>query len=418
MCIKLRLGIRFGHVERLSSSRLTDATPRASASPAKCWERANFTVREQLVIIVAGGNESSRSALVAELIEKLRLLQPQWDDCAEPALDGRRLRPDAFSVLHFALRLSAMNYPELETLILDDYRVNRRRSLRSLESARLPHLRAFFNARKIDAATLRAYIAQRIAAGAANATINRELAALRRMHTLASLPYPRVTQLREAPPREGFVTPPIFDRIRAELPPHLRDFVAFLYFSSWRVGEARSLTWSCVSFADPPIFRLSNPAESASARFPLLTQGAGPCPAARREGDYISLPASHSKNNRARILPLRGELRAILLRALAARSPHTDLVFHHGRCAAPLADFRRAWHSATTRAGAPGLLLHDLRRSAIRNFVRAGVRESVAMALSGHRTRSVFDRYNITDNADLISAVEAVSNANDPRSAQ
>ena len=141
-----------------------------------------------------------------------------------------------------------MTYTELETLILDDYRVNRRRSLRTLESARLPHLRAFFKTRPIDASTIRAYIRARLDAHAAPASINRELAALRRMHTLAALPWPRVSALREAPPREGFVTAAVFDRIRTELPPHLRDFVAFLYLSSWRVGEARTLTWSAVHF--------------------------------------------------------------------------------------------------------------------------------------------------------------------------
>ena len=326
-----------------------------------------------------------------------------------------------------------MTYTELETLILDDYRVNRRRSLRTLESARLPHLRAFFKPHPIDASTIRAYIRARLDAHAAPASINRELAALRRMHTLASLPWPRVSALREAPPREGFVTAAVFDRIRTELPPHLRDFVAFLYLSSWRVGEARTLTWSAVHFEEPQAFRASDPVEpggspsacgrklsglnNLSANAPSaeglpLPTGAGPCPAARREGDYILLSAAHAKSGHSRILPLRGELRSILLRALAARSPHSDLVFHHGPCARPLADFRRAWASACARAGAPGLLIHDLRRSAIRNFVRAGVRESVAMALSGHRTRSVFDRYNITDAADLVAAVEAVNAQN------
>ncbi|HVA82189.1 MAG TPA: site-specific integrase [Candidatus Binataceae bacterium] len=149
--------------------------------------------------------------------------------------------------------------------------------------------------------------------------------------------------------------------------------------SSWRLSEMRGLAWSEVQLAEPRAFK-TDPSQ-------------------------IVLRADRSKNGRARILPLRGELRAILMRALARRSPHTDLVFHHRH--RPLADFRRAWRSACARAGVPGLLIHDLRRSAIRNFVRAGVRESVAMALSGHRTRAVFDRYSITDTADLVAAVEA-----------
>ena len=273
-------------------------------------------------------------------------------------------------------------YAQLESLLLEDYRLARRRSIRSLESARLPHLRAFFQTRtSIGAAAIREYIRSRLAQHAAPGSINREVAALRRMHTLAELPWPRVAMLPEAPPRQGFLTPPQFDALRIELPEHLRDPIAFLYLSSWRLSEMRGLAWSEVQLAEPGAFKT--------------------------DSSQIVLRADRSKNGRARILPLRGELRAILIRALARKSPHTDLVFHHRHRHRPLADFRRAWRSACARAGVPDLLIHDLRRSAIRNFIRAGVRESVAMALSGHRTRAVFDRYTITDTADLVAAVEA-----------
>src|SRR5207253_1757489 len=80
--------------------------------------------------------------------------------------------------------------------------------------------------------------------------------------------------------------------------------------------------------------------------------------------------------------------------------------FH--RLGQPLLDFRGSWDSAVKRAGLDDLEFHDLRRSGVRNLSRSGVPEAVIMAITGHRTRAMFDRYNVVSEEDLGDAAKRV----------
>src|SRR5262249_30303694 len=110
---------------------------------------------------------------------------------------------------------------------------------------------------------------------------------------------------------------------------------------------------------------------------------------------------------RSKVIPLAGDLFALLQRRADDRRLDCPYVFHReGR---RLGDYRKGWAAASAAAGLSGIVPHDLRRSAARNAVRSGVPERVAMELGGWRTRSVFDRYNVTSERDLSDAIERVS---------
>jgi integrase len=130
-----------------------------------------------------------------------------------------------------------------------------------------------------------------------------------------------------------------------------------------------------------------------------------------RAAGRIGPRREHSKNGEPRVLPLVGDLAALVERRWTAREYQTPegttalspFVFH--RAGQPVADFRKSWASVCDTAGVAGTLFHDLRRSAVRNMDRAGVSQSVAMALSGHKTASVYRRYRIVDEVDLRQAL-------------
>jgi integrase len=270
-----------------------------------------------------------------------------------------------------------LTFEDLANMLLTDYEINGKRSIESVRLS-IKHLREFFGlGRAIDIMPDRigAYVRERQREGAANGSINRELAALKRAFTLAtragklgSAPY--VPLLEENNSRRGFLDHGSFLALRDGLPKHLKDPVTFLYLSGWRVSEMRTLEWRDVDLA----------------------------------GGEVRLRPEVSKNKDGRVLPLRGELLEIISRARQVRRPDCPFVFHEA--SKPIGDFRKAWKTACKKAGLSEIIVHDLRRTAVRNMVRAGIPERVAMELSGHKTRRIFDRYNIVSSEDLADATE------------
>ena len=129
------------------------------------------------------------------------------------------------------------------------------------------------------------------------------------------------------------------------------------------------------------------------------------------DGDTIRLRPENSKNGEGRTVTIDGELADVIKRRKADRRVKTetagiiaDLVFHHDWHS--IVDIRKAWATACKMAGLQGRLFHDLRRTAVRNMIRAGIPERVAMTVSGHKTRSIFDRYNIVNENDLREAMQ------------
>jgi integrase len=272
---------------------------------------------------------------------------------------------------------------DLAELLINDYDINGHRSLiRAKRSIR--HLREFFGrARAIEITSERvsAYTAFRKRQGAANATINRELAALKRMFRLGKrnsrvAEIPHISLLVEDNVRKGFFEPEELEAVLPHLPDYLKRVVEVAYITGWRVtSELLTRKWKHVDF----------------------TSG------------WLRLEPGETKNRKGRNFPFTERLRGILTAQREstksielAQGVEIPCVFH--RRGHPIRNFYSCWRRACATAGIPGRLLHDFRRTAVRNLERAGVPRSDAMAMVGHLTESIYRRYAISDEASLRDA--------------
>lgn len=265
-----------------------------------------------------------------------------------------------------------------------DYETRRLKSRREVRTHLRPLRTAFGTMRsvRVTSVTIADYIAARRAEGLSDATIDRETELLHRAFSLATecdpplvAWVPKVPRLvrKGANAREGFVDRADFERLVAELPREvLPDLARWGYYTGMRLGEVRSLTWDGYD----------------------------------RETRTMRLPGKRAKTGRTRAISLEGwpELAAVIERRLAERRLDSSLVFHNGR-GGRVGDFYTSWSRALRRAGVRRFTFHDLRRTAVRNMIRAGVDRDVAKRISGHETDEIFTRYNIVNERDLADAM-------------
>jgi integrase len=274
-------------------------------------------------------------------------------------------------------------FEHLKKLILDDYTLNQRKSIDRVQYS-LKHLDAFFcgySVTEITSDSTNQYILNRVNEGAANATLNRELACLKRMLNLG-LKYgkvgtvPKITLLKEKNVRKGFFEHDDFLAIRAALPEYLKGFVTFGYKIGWRVDDIVNLTWAHVN----------------------------------RKEWYVRVEGDIPKNEEPITIYLDEELKEVFGLQWAGRKKGKKIiqyVFPNFEGTEKIGDFRGAWKSACKETGV-NRLFHDFRRTAVRNYSRAGVPDVVAMLITGHKTRSVYDRYNIVNQEDLKNAAASL----------
>lgn len=203
-------------------------------------------------------------------------------------------------------------------------------------------------------------------------TVNRELGLL---HCAFQLGYqqdpplvarvPHFPRPTEDEPRKGFLKPEMYRKLLLELPDSLRLLFVVAYHVGLRRGALLRIKWAQVDLKASCIWM---------------------------EGKKVN------RKPEPVAVPIYGDMAKLL----ELQPRESEYVFARG--SRPIKDFRESWDQACKRAGVPKLLFHDLRRTAVRNLRRTGVAETVIMKITGHRTRSVFERYNITDQSDTQEA--------------
>lgn len=288
------------------------------------------------------------------------------------------------------LEIERIKVPELADDLLRDYRINERKSLDDVEARWTLHLEPFFghlNASEVTSDLVARYIDHRQREKAANATINRELSALKRMYRLgynATPPkvhrVPPIHKLQENNVRTGFLEDGQYEKLIDSCPDlWFRAIVEVGRTYGWRISELLNLR---------------------VRQLDLLAR-------------TIRLEPGTTKNNEGREVTMTSSVYELL--SLCRHGKVADDYVFTWPDGKRVKDFRETWRKAYESAGVPKLLFHDLRRTAARNLRKAGVAEGVIMKIGGWKTRSVFERYAIVSQSDISDAISKLENRPIPK---
>jgi integrase len=301
--------------------------------------------------------ESTRTTDAAEAKRRLRIREGA-------VAAGLRVTP----------RLDRLRYEDLAAALVEHVTTTGCRKLKEVEGRLRPLARHFSGGRvpTLEAA-VPAYSAKRKAAEVTPAGINRELALLRRMlrlgYKLGTVQrLPTFSLLKEAAPRSGFFEEAELDAVRAHLAPDLQVAVDLAHRFGWRMRqtvlhlERRHVDLDAGTIS----LDLTSATTKSEAALVYLTP--------------------------ALMFGLRAQLARVEALGRTLDPPRIVPWLFPKADGSRRVDLRKAWDAACRKASV-GRLKHDLRRTAVRNLVRVGIPERVAMTITGHRTRSVFDRY-------------------------
>lgn len=336
--------------------------------------------------------QRSRPERIATKTSDKKAAQQQLDALLGDLAHGLPLNP----------RLNTLEFWQLAELVQADYENEGFRTAAITKRRFEMHVVPFFGpmiATQITSIEIDKYKTMRRTAGAAKATIRRELELVKRAFTLGARAWkihgPHIALPKIQNAREGFFEQADFERVMAAMEnADYRDVLLFAYVTGWRTGEIKNLRRRHIDFAN----------------------------------HCIRLDPGTTKNGDGRVFPMLAGLDTMLVRRLKAPGFGNDPVFTYtlrGK-AVPVGDFQKAFNTACYKAGIPcetepwsfinpkngakvegvrvlrcSRLPHDFRRTAVRNLTTMGVPDAIAMQMTGHKTRAVYDRYRIVSEADL-----------------